>query len=225
MSPKVLLSATLSLACLLYAATPASANLSLSYTTPNDKIIPGGNFVGAAITTSSGGPFDDINFNWYTGTVVNGQQVGSLTALAFGTVYIFTTVPTSLSPATLSTASGLVGSAAANSAGTAYVFDPSVTLQANTTYYFLNDTATSSPSNLNIYEHTSTSGGNLYVSASSSVNFALDPSDTLDFNLTGTDVINLTAVPEPTSLAMVGSGGVASLAFAWRLRRRKTTAA
>jgi hypothetical protein len=82
------------------------------------------------VTTPSGGPWTNITFNFY-------EPPTPGTPYAIGNLYLldhaYAGAPSSLS------SSSYIGVAAA-SGGTSWVFDPSVTLQANTQYYFYMDT-------------------------------------------------------------------------------------
>lgn len=241
MSSRFILRATFACAfALFYAAAPASADILLAYTagtTSGNTSDPG---AALTISGSSGAQFNDLQFNWYGPT---SQTNSTPTPLAFGTLYIFLASAhptdangfTDLSPANLSTTStGFVGKATA--ASNEYSFASGVTLNANTSYYFFAD---SSPT-VAISSDDVGSGSPLIGSGTvirfrapsvnngiSSPDFGQGPPPTIyDFKLTGTQTVNDTAAnPEPSSLTMLGTGGLAWLVFAWRSRNRKKTVA
>jgi hypothetical protein len=84
-------------------------------------------FLGQGFTTPGGGPWDNITSNFF----LDGE------ATAFGTAYLFTSVYGG-TPLGLSSSAFLAASTGI-SAG-AYVFNPVLTLQPNTTFYLYVDT-------------------------------------------------------------------------------------
>jgi len=128
MSTRFILQATFAWACLIYAATPASADLLVSFTNNNASISEA---PGQSVTTT-GSPsttFNNIIFNWFT---------SGGTSVAFGNLYVFTS-PYSGSAAGLSMSSYLYTTSTI--VNNQYVFNASDTLQGGTKYYFYGDTS------------------------------------------------------------------------------------
>jgi hypothetical protein len=90
---------------------------------------------GQEVTTPSGGPWDDIVFNFYGG---NGNPV------ALGTVFLLSQ-PYSGTASALSTSTlGFIADAVGGGLGGVYTFASSVTLQPNAAYYFYDSALPSS---------------------------------------------------------------------------------
>ena len=106
-------------------ATRASAATIAEYT--GGTLSLGTVFGGQAITTPSGGPWDDISFNFYS-------DVPATTPSAAGTLFLLSNSYTGL-PSGLSTSTSGFIAASVNIVGGVYVFDPGVTLQPNTEYF------------------------------------------------------------------------------------------
>lgn len=166
---------------------------------------------GAAPAGDSG--WNNIEFNWYTGTVdTTHNTISGLTALADGDVFILTQAYTGTTAGLSSSTAGFVAESTGISAGV-YDFASSVTLAANTEYYIYSDTALNEPL-------VSTSGGTANFerwrspSTGNSPDFAEAVGTENLFDLQGT------AVPEPATWAMflVGFGAVG---FAMRRPLRK----
>ena len=103
----------------LAAALPARATTLADYTAGTTD--SGGDF-GLAFTTPSGGPWDEITFNFFA--------VDGTTLVAAGTAYLFTSAYTG-SPTGLSSASYLAASTGVSS--NVYDFSATFTLQPGTT--------------------------------------------------------------------------------------------
>jgi hypothetical protein len=88
------------------------------------------NWAGQSVLIPSGGPFNNIKFNWYT---MQGN------ATAFGALYIlkqeYLGVPGNLGPST----PGFLAKSESTADGQ-YVFAPSVTLESGVQYWFYTDT-------------------------------------------------------------------------------------
>ena len=133
-----------------------------------------GNAFGQSVTTPGGGPWSDIIFNFYTSSS-NPYANGSLYLLDHQ--YLGT-------PANLSSQTNLgVGTAS----GGTWTFDPSVTLQPGSTYWFYMDTASGSTV-LSYSASDPYSGGNMYYSTGSSTFTNATSLDTV-FLLQGTQVV------------------------------------
>lgn len=110
----------------LAAALPARATTLADYTAGTTD---SGGYFGLAFTTPSGGPWDEITFNFFA--------VDGTTPVAAGTAYLFTSAYTG-SPTGLSSASYLAASTGVSS--NVYDFSATFTLQPGTTYYIYEDT-------------------------------------------------------------------------------------
>jgi hypothetical protein len=169
----------------LIPALPVHAGVIDSYTTSNDDA--GNAWFGQSFTTPSGGPFDDITFNFFLGG----------NAFASGTAYLFSAAYTG-SPDGLSTASDLATSTGV--ADNEYVFSDSVTLQADTTYYVFEDTQVD---HLDIELNDGPDGS--YNSGEAGLAFHSEGSDaTLDYSVGGSVV---SSTPEPGTVSLAALSG------------------
>jgi hypothetical protein len=140
--------------------------------------------IGQSVTTPTGGPFNNITFNFYDASN-NPEAVGDLFILTQG--YLGT--PAALSSAT----TGFLAESTGISANH-YVFASSVTLQSNTQYFFYADTTfTISGSASNPY-----AGGQAYATDNPSSPFVAFPPSDVNFTLSGTAV----QTPEPATAAL-----------------------
>ena len=153
------------------------------------------NIPGQSLTTPAGGPWNNLQFNWFDDTSAS---------TAFGTLFIltqeYTGEPLSLSPATF----GYVTSAAANGPGTFYPPNPVIELQPSTTYYFYANAHPPTPVLVDTNDPLAL--GTAYESASP---FVAVTGNDFAFNLTGV------VVPEPTTSALA----LAALCLAMSRRR------
>ena len=169
-------------------------------------------YVGQQATTPSGGPWHDLTFNFFS-------DIPATTPSATGTLFLLSQQylgpPSGLSSAT----SGFIAEST-GIAGNAYVFDPSVTIQPNTSYWFYSPTQfpPDDPSFGNLV-----SGEQFYSSESAGSNFGAVASTSSNFRLSGDVVPFVTTVPEPASLALFGLGGL-GLAGWRRWRKGSITA-
>jgi hypothetical protein len=165
----------------------------------------GTGIVGQSVTTESGGPFDNITFNFYS-------DVPATTPTAAGHLFILTSeylgTPSALSSATpgfLAESTGIIGGV--------YQFASSLTLQGSTQYFVYEDTSFLTSGGGNGY-----AGGQLYE-LNGSGNFVADPQSDSNFTLSGTPIS--AAVPEPSTALVAVVGAVAFLAYGWSRHRRE----
>jgi hypothetical protein len=160
-------------------------------------------FPGQSVTTDSSSlPWNNITFNWFS-------DEAATIPTAFGTLFLLTQeylgTPAGLSAATpgfLAQSQSIVGGQ--------YVFDPSVTLQANTQYFFYtNAIGLSTGTSNGTYP-----GGNFYGSSGLSFRFA--PGQDANFRLSGT--------PIPTPALLPGLVGMGMIAFRKRRAEAKQAA-
>ena len=164
-------------------------------------LVPSG-FSGQSFTTPSGGPWDDITFNFLSGTT----PVASGTAFLLDEQYLGT--PSNLSSAT----PGFLGESTGITGGK-YVFLTTLELQPGVQYFVYENTlilgSTLSGGNTIV-------GGQLYFSTSTSIDFATDAGLSLNFTVSG-DVVSA-VVPEPSPLTVLVA---ALLGFGFVRRYRK----
>ena len=147
-------------------------------------------FVGQSVTTPSGGPWNQLSFNFFSDTSGGTTPSGSGTVFLLSSAYAGT-------PANLSsgTTDFLAQSLAAVSG--VYSFGASVTLQPGTQYFFYTDTQIQVSGSSNDQY----AGGTAYISGGSSTAYSSFPADA-NFSLSGT----VTAVPEPGTFVLLSFG-------------------
>jgi hypothetical protein len=177
---------------------------------------------GQSVTTPTGGPWNDIGFNFAQCAEPSGTSCLSTVnpPFALGGLYLLTQIYDG-TPAGLSTATpGFIARTTTINGGV-WAFDPGVTLNSSTQYFFYMDTAFNGPevvfSSANPY-----AGGQFFeANSGNGPTYGADDSiiANLDhvFALTGTPV---NSVPEPGTAALVVFG-VAGLAGAKTFRRRR----
>ena len=147
-------------------------------------------FPGNSLTTSLGGAWDTITFNWFSDAPGN-------TPTAFGTLFLlsqeYSGTPQDLSSAT----PGFLAESQSTSGGL-YTFDPSMTLAQNTRYFFYTDASGQLSGNNDV------NGENLYYTFSADTPFSADFRDA-NYRLTGQ------VVPESTPTAIYLVLGLAAL--------------
>ena len=159
------------------------------------------NIPGQSLTTGLGGPWNNLQFNWF-------DDLGA--PQAFGTLFILTQEYTG-EPLDLSSATpGYVTSAVPNIPGTDYVPpSPIIELQPSTTYYFYANAHPPDP--VKVATNDPLALARAYEASSPFV--AVSGSD-FAFSLTGA------VVPEPSTIALAALGFIGLIAFAWRRRKR-----
>lgn len=160
---------------------------------------PGGNTAGQSITTSSGGPWNNITFNWFA------DNAGTPTA--FGALYLLSEEYFGSADNLSSAVSGFIA-ASTGIVDDLYVFDQMITLSPSTQYFVYADTE----GFLTQQAPGTYLGGTMYVAPMSTDNFFIPPSQDAAFSLSGT------VVPEPSRFLLLTTG------VAWSLfsrRRRK----
>jgi len=165
-------------------------------------------YFGESFTTPSGGPWNNITFNFFS-------DIPAVTPSAAGTAYLlseaFTGTPTSLSNA----APGFIAASTGVSGGQ-YVFSPSLQLAANTMYFlYENGVVTVSGGN-------AVPGGIAYFAPTSSTAFseALGPAQTANFAVDGNVVVTTTAARESSSMFLLLAGFIGL----WAITGQRTRA-
>lgn len=194
-------------------------------TTGTSATIGTGFFDGQSVTTPTGGPWDDIGFNFVQCGNPSGTSclAGINSPYALGDLYLLTQVYDGLPSGLSSSTPGFVAEAT-TIVGGVWTFASSVTLNPSTQYFFYMDTAFSGAENLysigNPYP-----GGQAYgANTGNGPTYGPDDSPLANvdyvFALTGTAASS--TVPEPgtgalTGLVLAGLAGAQTL----RLRARK----
>ncbi len=148
---------------------------------------------GQQVTTPSGGPWNNIFFNFYDG---NGNSV------ALGTVFLLSQSYSGTASALSSSTPGFIASAVGGGLGGVYAFASSVTLQANTAYYFYDSALSSGEWGNNANFSAIGSGYQGYGAANGGATLSYTTRPFAQaFNLTGTDV----AAPEPPAIILTST--------------------
>lgn len=155
---------------------------------------------GVSFTTPSGPSFNNITFNWFS-------NFPATTPSAFGTLFILSQVYAGL-PSGLSAATPGFLTQSQSISGGQYVFNPSFTIQPNTTYFFYSNGTGQ------VAEGSPVAGQTDFVSGGGNP-FIVAPSFGVNFRLSGTPVAQ---VPEPATLLLL-STGLAGVAM--RKKRKK----
>ena len=172
---------------------------------------------GQSFTTAPGAGFDDITFNFYTTTHIIAPPIPYYysvdpnypeTSFAIGTGYLFSQPYLGLNSAISPSAPGFLSSAVAS--GNLYTFDPTLTLNGNTLYYFYENSYT--PANTLIFSGGQVTG-NEFTDPSPDFHYQLDAFSS-NYLVTGVPV---TVTPEPSSMVLLST---ALLAVGGILRRR-----
>jgi hypothetical protein len=160
-------------------------------------------YAGQAFLVLGSGSYTNISFNFFT---------PSGSAYSIGTAYLFST-PYTGSPSGLSSAPGYLGSAPASNG--VYDFGTTATLTAGNTYYLFEDTPVPAGSIVGASPTTP----EFYQAENANGNFgAVD--GTTNFLVTGLPPDTASAVPEPSSLMLIGFGLIVSVALSGISKRR-----
>jgi hypothetical protein len=185
----------------LLLSKPASADVLVSNSSGT-----GGNlfsdYFGQSVTTPTGGPFDEVTFNFVG---LTGAPV------AVGTLYVFSSIYSG-TPDALSTAGALAVSTSITAGK--YNFAPTLSLNSGQKYFFYED-APIDPGTIN--GGGPYAGGSYQVTPSATGRFEIPEGDSADFVLSG-EPVGSTGVPEPFTLSIFGTGVVGVAAIR---RRRK----
>jgi hypothetical protein len=171
-------------------ANPTRADIITSFTAGTANA--SSNFIGQEVTTPSGGPWNNLTFNYFS-------NVPATTPSASGHVFLLTQTYTgtphglnTLTPGFVAESTGIVANK--------YVFDSGVTIQPNHSYYFYND-SNPAESGSNSVE----SGFPLFFAGSADGNYGPLAGPEANFSLAGTPV-STSAVPAPPAVVLVGMG-------------------
>jgi hypothetical protein len=147
---------------------------------------------GQEVTTPSGGPWDDIVFNFYDG---NGNPV------ALGTVFLLSQSYSGTASALSTSTPGFVADVMGGGLGGVYTFASSVTLQPNATYFFYDSALSSGEWGNNANFSAIGAGYQGYGAANggSSSSYTARPFAQA-FDLTGTQ-----SVPEPSTVVLTST--------------------
>lgn len=196
----------LALALLLSRPELADAGTIVDFTTATNSA--SGLAFGQEVSTGSGGPWDDITFSFLSepsGTPVASGSIFLLSQQYFGT-------PQNLSSST----SGYLAESTGVANG-AWDFASSITLQANTNYWFYTNGSVVGSFNFNVPGN---AGEHYYDSVTIGGNFMLEaPSSTADFRLTG-DPVGVSSTPEPSSFVLFGIAVTGLGVARWRNRKQ-----
>jgi hypothetical protein len=164
---------------------------------------------GQQVTTPSGGPWDNIIFNFYDGS---GNPV------ALQTIYLLSTSYAGTGAALSASTPGFIASAVGGGLGGTYVFAASVTLQPTTAYYFYSSALTPSEWGNNANFTPTVAGYTGYGAANggTSSSYTTRPF-TQAFLLQGTEVG--ATVPEPATLPLVAAALGMLGVWRWRVVR------
>jgi hypothetical protein len=183
-------------AFLVLIVVPAKADLITEFTTGTSAAAT--IFGGQSVTTPSGGPWDDLSFNFFS-------NVPPTTPSATGELFLLSSAYTG-TPSGLSTSTpGFIAESASISGGV-YFFAPSLTIQPGTQYFLYPNAAVSET----VSPTGGYSGGIGYFASGSTSDYGSVGGDA-NFKLSGT------TVPEPNSVILLVTG----IAMAGSLTRRK----
>jgi hypothetical protein len=173
-------------------ANPTRADIITSFTAGINSA-NSTNFFGQEVTTPSGGPWNNLTFNYFS-------DVPATTPSALGHVFLLTQAYTGTPQGLSSATPGFVAESTGVVANQ-YVFASGVTIQPNTAYYFYNDSTppVSGASGLN------NPGFSTFFATTASSNFGGVSIGETNFTLAGTQV-STSPVPAPPAVVLVGLG-------------------
>lgn len=161
---------------------------------PAADLFSHGQAVGQGVTTPAGGPWTDIQFSWIRSSDASRLAEGSLFLLSSA----YSGTPANLSVST--TGFIATGTVSGGGVGTSYTFDPAVTLQPNTQYFFYSSNHPGGVGAVDIDISGTYTGGSRYGSANGTGSFTVRPG-TVSFVLEG-----VSPVPEPAETAAISLG-------------------
>jgi hypothetical protein len=208
----------------LFVSENAVADIIAQNTSFTNATILTGFSDGQSVTTPTGGPWDNIQFNFEQCTNPSGTSCLSTTTntpFALGDLFLLSQIYDGLPSALSSATPGFIAEATTTTGGV-WTFAPGVTLDSGTQYFFYMDTALNGPEIL--YSTANPYAGGQEFEANSGNGPTYAPDDPILANVDHVFTLAGTPVPEPATAPLIVFV-VAALAGAQTLRRcRKSNA-